>query len=182
MEEQENRTDNRTDNDGDNNGQGHVLRQGNSSGPTKEFLLGSEMRKMKAANGSGMMENTNRAHLKKPQPEVGQPSLKRSLAGPRVIQSAPNVAIISRAQQPMNIQDSPINESSIGPVVEMEVVTSGDTIVEETPMDLGGEPKPPDPGELFSGSELDEIMAEGIEAVMNWGNRYAPLEGNENEA
>ncbi|KAL4276590.1 hypothetical protein AHAS_Ahas20G0222400 [Arachis hypogaea] len=52
---------------------------------------------------------------------------------------------------------------------------SGDTIVMETLMGPAPNPKSPDPkGMHCSGSDLDEAMAEGIAAVINWENRFAP--------
>ncbi|MED6125892.1 hypothetical protein PIB30_072912 [Stylosanthes scabra] len=60
----------------------------------------------------------------------------------------------------------------------------GDTMVVETPletMDIAMNAEPPDPGDfVMTGSELDEIIAQGTEAVVAYGDRI-PCEGRDME-
>ncbi|MED6222043.1 hypothetical protein PIB30_060673 [Stylosanthes scabra] len=169
-------------NDGNNNGQSQILRKGTASGPTKEFLSGSEMRRVKAANGLKNMEQTSRDHQQDNQAEHRQPILKRSLAGPKESVPAsnrrPNNETTHHSLSHVRAAGTTTND----PIVEMEIATYEETIVEETPMDQGEEPKPPDPSNSLLETEGDEIMTEGNDGGMNWGNRFAPLGENELEA
>ncbi|MED6107500.1 hypothetical protein PIB30_014597 [Stylosanthes scabra] len=119
----------------------------------KTFLSRSDMRKIKAQNGPHL---TN-PFLKSP-PQTAQKSTSAT-------QLAHNVITHDNPNPP---------RVANGPHISNNPVLSGGSVVMETPpenMEIVVNSEPPDPGEqLFTGSDMDDILAQGSQAIIAYGN------------
>lgn len=153
---------------------------------SKEFLTGSQMRKAKATtsvqiNDEYPSDHPNLAQSSKRKPQSPTYSQQHHQATPASSQPTPQLSL----RQPMTHQAhiiAPISDPTPSPIlshVSQSLETSDTHMVLETQVDLCMDPKPPDPRQPFlSGSDLDEVMAEGTTTIVEWGKREAP-KGND---
>ncbi|KAL4286763.1 hypothetical protein AHAS_Ahas19G0118700 [Arachis hypogaea] len=145
------------------------------NGVPKEFLNGSQMRKTKASTAGTVVEPIPLAQ--------GNPTQtpKRKMSNQHEGSNSELVSI-SRANQLKETlaHFSPMPSSNIPNPFQTQPTLSIETVIEETPMNQILNLKPQDPTvPCFSGSDLDEVLAEGTLTVMEWDKRDATPVGED---
>ncbi|MED6119720.1 hypothetical protein PIB30_014327 [Stylosanthes scabra] len=124
--------------------------------------------------------NPHNPHTSKTGPK--QTATHLSLTVPNTAQPNPNTHALQTS--PILPPSQAINHINPPPpsLSPPPLVLSGGTIVMETPpenMDIAMNAEPPDPGEdLFTGSEMDDIIAQGTEALIAYGNQVPTDRGD----